>query len=126
MNTEITAADVVAFLKQQATRLATETGIDYAIIQVELNAKHNSVEWTTYVDGGKHEHATTVDGAIEKQVAAMQPSAHARRLREEAAKLLAEADALTAAPDRDEPDYDAPKPLTPMENMLQNDEHHVR
>ena len=28
--------------------------------------------------------------------------------------------------DRDEPDYDAPKPLTAMENFLQNDEHCVR
>lgn len=25
-----------------------------------------------------------------------------------------------------EPDYDAPKPLTPTENYFQNDEHHVR
>jgi hypothetical protein len=27
---------------------------------------------------------------------------------------------------RDEPDYDAPKALTPTENYFQNDEHHVR
>lgn len=30
------------------------------------------------------------------------------------------------AVERDEPDYDAPKPLTPSENYFQNDEHHVR
>ena len=28
-------------------------------------------------------------------------------------------------PEEDEPDYDAPKPLTPLENWQQNDEHHV-
>lgn len=31
---------------------------------------------------------------------------------------------VAAKPDRDEPDY-APKPLTPMENSLRNDEHRV-
>jgi hypothetical protein len=29
-------------------------------------------------------------------------------------------------PDDDEPDYAAPKPLTPLENYNQNDEHNVR
>lgn len=29
-------------------------------------------------------------------------------------------------PARDEPDYDTPRPLTPLENHLQNDEHNVR
>lgn len=28
--------------------------------------------------------------------------------------------------ERDEPDYDAPRPLTALENYQQNDEHHVR
>lgn len=34
-------------------------------------------------------------------------------------------DAEDPARERDEPDYDAPKPLTPMENTLRNDEHFV-
>ncbi len=54
----------------------------------------------------------------------------AAEMRKRAAEILADADALAPEVEkeieRDEPDYNAPKPLTPSENYFQNDEHQVR
>jgi hypothetical protein len=132
---QITAADVVAFMQCAAARVARETRDPYAYVYAEAgNPDYPNggleFQWKVYSAAtGHHLPARTLEEAIAKTLALAKPEALAAAKREAAAKLLAEANALApekSEPARDEPDYDAPKLLTPTENYFQNDEHHVR
>lgn len=95
---QITEADVVAFLTAKAAQLGEQTGEQYASVKCEvLNACHGSqanVRWATYVNGDKHRNADSLDAVFNEAVHAMAPVYRANALRENAAKLLAEAAAL--------------------------------
>jgi hypothetical protein len=91
---QITEADVVAFLKRYAQSLSKETGIEYATITLEVNATRVAAYWTTYVDGGSHATRVTLAESFNAQVDSMAPQCRVKTLREQAEKLLAEADQL--------------------------------
>ncbi len=128
MNTsDITQEQVVAwFASQIPAEYAGKIAVGY---DTNYHKKFTAapLPW----EAGATEFADTLAEAVALIIVRIKsPEQIAAAKREKAAKLLAEADALAPivepSAERDEPDYDAPKPLTPMENYLQNDEHHVR
>lgn len=123
---QITAADVVAFLKSLIPA-------GHPKIQVGVCTGYASGPFYASIFGDYENpvrFGATPQEAIAQVVAGIQsPKQIAAAKRAQAAKLLTEADALAPEPEEEverEPDYDAPRPLTPLENYLQNDEHHVR
>jgi hypothetical protein len=95
--TEVTEAQVVAFLLAKKNELIELSGVKYASIRVESDGSGSAVKWIAYVDGtNTFSSATSVDAAIADQVALAAPLSRAKRAREQAAKLLAQAAALEA------------------------------
>lgn len=96
--TQITEADVIAFVSAKLAELRNATKINYA--HIRLNVGTDGIEWTTYVDSGKHCEALTIDDAIAAQVECLTDNgrtARAKEARDHAARLIAEADRLEAA-----------------------------
>lgn len=69
------------------------SGTNYASCAVSLN-NNNELEWTTYVDGSEHCLGATLQQSFAKQADKLFGKAKIDELRTNAAKLLAEADAL--------------------------------
>ena len=86
------SAELCLVAAQDALRSAT--GESYAVVKVEI-ASNGEVVWSTYTDGsGKHTEAPTLSAAIAEQVAKLCGPEVVAAKREQAAKLLAEADHL--------------------------------
>ncbi len=99
MKTEtVSEQDVVEFITSKARELSAKTGVGYVNLKCEIVKFRDDeirVEWCSYVDGDHHRRAETADAAIAQNVAAMAPAERARELREKAAQMLREAEALT-------------------------------
>jgi hypothetical protein len=103
MNTsEITAADVVAFLTAEAAKLAKDVGHEFSFVGCYIGNPAYSqpvkIEWKAYTPASGHITADNLGEVIETTLTAAAPENCAKRKREEAAKLLAEADALVPQP----------------------------
>jgi len=94
--TQITEADVIAFMQSKQAELRKATGVEYSSIAVEIMACANLPVWRTYSDGGKHLPAKTADDAIAAQVELVHPLKRAEQARLQAARLIAEAEMLEA------------------------------
>lgn len=97
----ITAADVIAFLTAQAAKLASACGQNYVFIGCEVgNPSHGqkvpTISWKTYVAGDIHRSAPDHEIAMQNAISGAAPAALVKSKREQAEKLLAEADALMA------------------------------
>lgn len=128
----ITEADVIAFF---AAKKAAHP--DLPSLSVGFGSDYHKKFVATYDFGGSRDSifGDTMDEAIALVRAKVPtPAQLAAEKRAKAEKLISEAEQLEESAEeledisreRDEPDYDAPRPLTAMENMQQNDEHHVR
>jgi hypothetical protein len=89
---DTTAAELCLVAAQRALRAAT--GESYVTIKAEIGSA-GEVLWQTYTDGsGKHLSALNLTDAITAQVDALCGPAVVAAKREQAAKLLSEADHL--------------------------------
>jgi hypothetical protein len=91
-----THGTLVACLKKYRAELIAATGIQYAFVRVEIGTG-NTLEFTTYADGGRHQVSDTFAGSLLLQVEANGPAARAAEIRARVANLLAEAARLEAS-----------------------------
>lgn len=95
-NTEtktITAEDVRTFLCQQAVSLSKRLKEDYVFVNVEVR-KDGETTWGTYSATGTHKSGATLEEAVAAQIEESGPKKQAKRLREQAAEILKQAEQL--------------------------------
>lgn len=89
------------FLTSVVRKLQTQLNMNRLVsVGVEVDIYQDGgdrVAWTTYADGGKHRTSPRLETAFNEQIINMAPEALARLKREEAAKLLSEAEQLDTA-----------------------------
>lgn len=122
MNTtqQITEADVVAWLKDQVETMSLP---EAKVLLWNADYSETGVRWLVECRDARSPIAVSADTLAEAlantRKCIKSPAALAAEKRAAAEKLLAEAEALHPEDQttvRDEPDYDAPRPLTPLEN----------
>lgn len=97
--TEITEAQVVAFLQSKADELSAKCSNLCSSVGVECtrySGGNANVAWRAYVAGTDYKNGATMEEVISLAMAAMEPTARAEALRKKAAEMLAEAEKLSA------------------------------
>jgi hypothetical protein len=91
----ITEEQVVLFLREKRRELQEVTRVDFACVQIGLGGS-GEIECGGYVDGVGIRSAGSLETVIDELAEQSGPLHRARRARDEAAKLIAQAEILEA------------------------------